>query len=529
MTSEILVNSNNREIRVALTENNLLAELFIEHRTNKGIVGNIYKGKITKVLPGMQVAFVDMGLDKAGFLCANDVNVTKVHEGGKKNWEIDTNNLTSSSPEEEVSSSNKDLPIGKVNHLVPIQDLLEEGQEIIVQVTKNPLGTKGARITNYIGLPGRYLVYLPTANETFVSRRIEDESERERLKIILQETGNPEQGYIVRTAGQYCEKNDFTLDLVFLHRLWDNLQKKLVTTPPCNILYEDLNLTFRSIRDLFTNDVSRILVDSEVEYQSCLEFCESYLPHIHNKVELYQQSSPIFDHFGIETEINRALDRKVWLKSGGYILIDETEALVAIDVNTGKYVGHSNPEETILKTNLEAVKEVVCQLRLRNIGGIIIVDFIDMLKEESKETVWNVLTQSLKGDRSRTKILKISELGLVEMTRKRARESLAQTLCTPCSYCDGKGHNKSPTTICNEIIRSVERLGSSNYLNRKNVEIEVHPCIHKIFLEEESSFLEQAEQEYGLDIKFLENHELHQEKYNITINQTRHIKKEGPL
>ena len=260
------------------------------------------------------------------------------------------------------------------------------------------------------------------------------------------------------------------------------------------------------------------LVDSKSEYQNCLEFCENYLPHIYNKIELYQKSAPIFDHFGIETEINRALDRKVWLKSGGYILIDQTEALIAIDVNTGKYVGSCDPEETILKTNLEAVKEIVFQLRLRNIGGIIIVDFIDMIREESKEAVWNGLTQSLKNDRSRTKILKISELGLVEMTRKRSRESLVQTLCNTCSYCDGKGHNKSPTTICNEIIRSVQRISTNNYLNRKNVTIEMHPFIYDVFFEEETSFLEQAEQEYGLEVKLIENHELHQEKYNISID-----------
>jgi len=527
MPSEILVNSNAREIRVALTENNQLAELFIEHRTNKGIVGNIYKGIVSKILPGMQVAFVDMGLDKAGFLCANDIDITKVSESKKKDWPVNYEKKSMSNLEEKNSPSNEEPTIGQINHRVSIQDLLEEGQEIIVQVTKSPLGTKGARITNYIGLPGRYLVYLPATKDTFISRRIEDEIERDRLKKILQEIGSPEEGYIVRTAGQDCKKNDFALDLDFLRRLWDSLKKKEKETLPYNLLYEDLSLTFRSIRDLFTSDVSRVVVDSKLEYQSCLEFCENYLPHIYNKIELYQKSSPIFDHFGIETEINRALDRKVWLKSGGYILIDETEALIAIDVNTGKYVGHSDPEETILKTNLEAVKEVVCQLRLRNIGGIIIVDFIDMLKEENKETVWNILTQLLKNDRSRTKILKISELGLVEMTRKRARESLVQTLCDICSYCHGKGHNKSPTTICNEIIRSVQRLGACNYTNRKTVTIEVPPCVYEIFFEEECSFLEQAEQEYNLDINLLENHKLHQEKHNITINQTSHTEKEG--
>ena len=518
MPSEILINSNAREIRVALTENNQLAELFIEHQAHKGIVGNIYKGKVTKVLPGMQVAFVDMGLDKAGFLCANDIEITEIPESKKKDWAIDQNKNTTSYQEEKSTLFDEGSSISKTKHQVPIQALLEEGQEVVVQVTKNPLGTKGARITMHIGLPGRYLVYLPTSSETFISRRIENETERTRLKTILQETENLEGGYIVRTAGQECEKIDFEPDLDFLHRLWERLQKKAEETPPCNILYEDLNLTFRSMRDLVTSDVARIVLDSKLEYQSCLKFCKDYLPHICNNIELYQEPAPIFDHFGIEIEINRALDRKVWLKSGGYILIDQTEALIAIDVNTGKYVGSCDPEETILKTNLEAVKEIVFQLRLRNIGGIIIVDFIDMIREESKEAVWNGLTQSLKNDRSRTKILKISELGLVEMTRKRSRESLVQTLCNTCSYCDGKGHNKSPTTICNEIIRSVQRISTNNYLNRKNVTIEMHPFVYDVFFEEETSFLEQAEQEYGLEVKLKENHELHQEKYNISID-----------
>jgi ribonuclease G len=271
------------------------------------------------------------------------------------------------------------------------------------------------------------------------------------------------------------------------------------------------------MRDLFTKEVNRMVVDSKSEYQNCLEFCENYLPHIYDKVELYEGPVPIFDHFGVEIEINRALDRKVWLKSGGYISIDQTEALIAIDVNTGKFVGHSDPEETILKTNLEAVKEVVYQLRLRNIGGIIIVDFIDMFKEESKEIIWNSLIQSLKGDRSRTKILKISELGLVEMTRKRVRESLAQTLCDTCFYCSGKGHIKSPATISNEIIRSIQRICTDNHLKQTNLKIEVHPSVYDLFFDEESSFLEEIEQEYGLEVKFLISHKIHQEKYNVIL------------
>ena len=517
MPSKILINANLREIRVALLENNQLAELFIEHRANKGIVGNIYKGTVTKILPGMQVAFVDIGSDKAGFLCVGDIDVSDILVSDYNQTSKQELAGVALNEEEETEVSEQDQSIIPIKHSIPIQSLLKEGQEVIVQVAKNPIGTKGARITTYITLPGRYLVYMPTIDHICVSRRIEDEGEKERLKTLISKIGNPGEGYIIRTAGQNCEKSDFEFDLSFLHRLWETLQKKAEETPPRNLLYEDLNLIFRSMRDLFTKEVSHMVVDSKSEYQNCLEFCKNYLPHVYDKVELYQGPVPVFDHFGVEIEINRALDRKVWLKSGGYISIDQTEALIAIDVNTGKFVGHSDPEETILKTNLEAVKEVVYQLRLRNIGGIIIVDFIDMLKEESKEIIWNSLIQSLKEDRSRTKILKISELGLVEMTRKRVRESLAQTLCDSCFYCGGRGHIKSPTTISNEIIRAIQRICTDDHLNQKNLTIEVHPSVYDLFFDEESSFLEEIEQEYGLEVKFLVSRELHQEKYNIVL------------
>lgn len=520
MPSEILINSNLREIRVAFIENNQLAELFVEHRANKGIVGNIYKGEVTKILPGMQVAFVDIGLEKAGFLCVADIDISSILDTEKDLTPRKNQDDIALNGEEEFQASEQDQSIIPIKHNIPIQNLLKEGQEVIVQIAKNPLGTKGARITTYITLPGRYLVYMPTISHIYVSRRIEDDGEKDRLKTLISDIGNPGEGYIIRTAGQNCEKSDFEFDLNFLHRLWGNLQKKVKETPPCNLLYEDLNLIFRSMRDLCTSEINRLVVDSKLEYQNSLEFCKNYLPHIYDKVELYQGSIPIYDHFGVEIEINRALDRKIWLKSGGYISIDQTEALIAIDVNTGKFVGHSDPEETILKTNLEAVKEVVYQLRLRNIGGIIIVDFIDMLKEESKEIIWNSLIQALKGDRSRTKILKISELGLVEMTRKRVRESLAQTLCDACFYCGGKGHIKSPTTISNEIIRAIQRVCTNNHLIQKNLRIEVHPSVYDLFFDEESSFLEEIEQEYGLEVKFLVSRELHQEKYNIVLEET---------
>jgi len=517
MPSEILINSSLREIRVALIENNQLTEIFIEHQANKGIVGNIYKGKVTKVLPGMQAAFVDIGLEKAGFLSASDVDITDILNPASTTLRSKKYANTKFNEEETNLNQQDEFP-RSVKHNIPIQELLKEGQEIIVQVAKNQLGTKGSRITSYISIPGRYLVYMPTIRDISVSRRIEDNEEKERLKTIISEIGNLEEGYIIRTAGKNCEKNDFTIDLKFLHNIWSNLQKNAAEATPCQLLYEDTNLTFRSMRDLFTNDVNRIVVDSKLEYQNCLEFCENYLPHILDKIELHQESTPIFEHFGVEVEINRALGRKIWLKSGGYISIDQTEALVAVDVNTGKFIGKNDLEETILKTNLEAVKEVAYQLRLRNIGGIIIVDFIDMLKEESKEVIWDALIQSLKSDRSRTKVLKISELGLVQMTRKRVRESLSQVLSNTCDYCGGKGHNKSPTTIYNEIIRAIQRTCTKNHLNQKNLSIEVHPLVYDLFFEEENSFLEELEQKYCLEIKFLVSDKLHQEKYNLVLN-----------
>jgi ribonuclease G len=508
MHSEIIINSNPREIRVALMENNQLVELFIEHKSNKGIVGNIYKGTVTKVLPGMQVAFVDIGLEKAGFLYVGDIDVLDMLDLEA----FEGNGIPLNSEQEKESG---DKPQRNFNHGIPIQDLLREGQEIMVQIAKNPLGTKGARITTYISLPGRYVVYMPTVNHINVSRRIEDETEKERLKTLMGEIGRPGEGYIVRTAGLGCEKEDFESDLNFLHCLWDKLETSSNGMEAGRLFYEDLNLISRSIRDLFTHDVKRLVIDSREDYDKCVEFCTNYLPHLVDKIEYHDDPSPIFDHNGIEIEINRALDRKVWLKSGGFITIDQTEALVAIDVNTGKFVGHSDPEETILKTNLEAVKEVVYQLRLRNIGGIIIVDFIDMAKEESKEIVWNALTLALKGDRSRTRILKISELGLAEMTRKRVRESLAQTLSDSCFYCGGKGTLKSPTTICYEIIREIQKLVSQK-LNPKAIQVEVHPSTYDLMYQEEIAFIEETEEKHKIEIIFQANPKMHQEKYNIT-------------
>ena len=294
----------------------------------------------------------------------------------------------------------------------------------------------------------------------------------------------------------------------------ENLKRKSEEVSAPHLVYEDLNLIFRSIRDLFTKETERLVIDSKSDFNKCLEFCSNYMPHLSDKIELYKDPMPIFEHYGVEPDINRALDRTIWLKSGGCIIIDQTEALVAIDVNTGKFVGHSDPEDTILQTNLEALKEVVYQLRLRNIGGIIIVDFIDMANEESKEIVSNALTQALKSDRSRTRILKISELGLVEMTRKRVRESLVQTLCDPCDYCEGKGYIKSPSTVCYEIIREIQRRGTDNITNKK-LDIKVHPIIYDMLFEVDSGLLEEMEKQNSLELTFNVNPKLHREKYYI--------------
>ena len=509
MASEIIINSNAREIRVALVENNQLAEIFIEHKAKKGIVGNIYKGVVTKILPGMQVAFVDIGLEKAGFLYVGDIDVIDLIELENDDEDSDDMELGKEGTSQEEGKSSRG------GQGIPIQDLLKEGQDIVVQIAKNPLGTKGARITSFITLAGRHIVYMPTINQVSVSRRIEGEAEKNRLRDLVAEIGRPDEGYIIRTAGLGRQKEDFLPDVNFLHKLWDNLQGRSDSQKAPCLLYEDLNLIFRSIRDLFNEDVESLVIDSKIDYEKCVEFCASYLPHLVDKIELYKEPVPIFDYYGIEIEINRALGRKIWLKSGGFITIDQTEALVAIDVNTGKFVGHTDPEETILKTNLEAVKEIVYQLRLRNIGGIIIVDFIDMAKEESKEIVWNSLTQELKFDRSRTNILKISELGLVEMTRKRVRGSLSQTLCDPCPYCDGKGHIKSPTTVCYEIIRALQRLVTNN-LTQKNITIEVPPPVYDLLFEEETSYLDDIEKSYNIEVNVKVNPKLHQEKYTIS-------------
>ncbi len=492
---------------MALLENRLITELFIERKSEQGIVGNIYKGTVSKVLPGMQVAFVDIGLKKAGFLYVSDID--SANDPNQMANYLDSGEESDSPMENQMEHDQSHLQ--GHGH---IEDMLQEGQQIMVQVSKDPMGTKGPRITSYITLPGRYLVYMPTVNQVGVSRRIADDAEKKRLRDMLVELRKNGSGYIVRTAAEGKESQDLSQDIAFLDKLWTSIKNYYESAPAPSVVYQDLNLIHRSMRDLFTGDVTNVIIDDVEEYQNAVAFCKSYLPEIADRIELYDQKEPIFDKYGLEIEIERALGRKVWLKSGGYIIIDQTEALTAIDVNTGKFVGKRDQEETILKTNLEAVQEIVYQLRLRNIGGLIIIDFIDMERQESKDKVYFALEQALKSDRSRTNILKISELGLVEMTRKRSRESLSRIQTTTCPYCEGRGSIKSNTTVLYEVYREIMRM-ARELGDKREIVCTVAPGVADLMFEDESSHLDHLERELDIRVIVKTDYTQHQERFLV--------------
>lgn len=500
------MNITKRETRLALIEEGQVAEIHLERKGEKGIVGNIYKGRVIKVLPGMQAAFVDIGLPRAAFLYVGDIH----HHVQDLNRIVDEEENEQEEPDENSLSDN--MP-EQIQELTPIEELLEEEQTILVQIAKEPLGSKGARITSHISIPGRHLVLMPTVDHIGVSRRIENEIERNRLKEIIQKIKPPSCGVIVRTVSENENTEKLLADLTFLAGTWQRILEKEKKGPAPSLLYEDLDLCLRGVRDLFTEDVTRLVVDSPLERQRILDFMDTFMPSLKPLVEVYDGDEPIFDHFGIEMELNKALGRKVWLKSGGYINIDFTEALVAIDVNTGRYVGKRNLQETILKTNLEAAKEIAYQLRLRNIGGIIIVDFIDMDRPADREKVSNALIEALKKDKQKTNILKISELGLVQMTRKRTRESLTRTLGEQCPYCEGKGFLKSQTTVCYEILRSIARHLADDEAPR--IKVTAHPEVIKLLFEQENDQLEEIQRSHETTIQLDPDPNLHQEQYEI--------------
>ncbi len=469
MGKRIVLNAGLTETRVAVQEGNLLTDLFLERHGQRSIVGSVYKGIVTNVLPGMQAAFVDIGLHKDAFLYAGDYTTnlgdyTRTMLGGgddDPDTDVDVEELEA---QREATA--------------PIEDLLRKGQEVLVQVSKESLGTKGARITSFISLPGRYLVYMPQARHIGVSRRIRDERERDRLRAALRTLGLPAGGYILRTNAEGRGEAEFAADVEFLGRLWSQIQARFEQASAPAPLHEEGDLTFRVVRDLLSPEVEAFIIDSKEVYDRCLGYVEALVPVLAERVRRHEDRQPVFEAFGVEKEIEKALRRRVWLKSGGYIVIDHTEALVSIDVNTGKYVGKRDFEQTVLKINLEAVGEVVRQIRLRDLGGIIIIDFIDMEHREHREQVYRALKKALAEDKARTNVLEISELGLVEMTRKRVRQDLRALLSVSCPTCKGNGIVKADTTLAAEIFRAVRaKVAAPDEANGREVVVRVHPDI----------------------------------------------------
>ncbi len=473
MTLEILVNVAPRETRAALLESGVVQELHVERTSRRGLVSNLYKGRVSRVLPGMQAAFVEIGLERTAFLHAADI----------------------------AGPRTEDTLVGaSLSALEDIRRLVNAGDDILVQVIKDPIGTKGARLTTFIALPSRYLVYMPRGQDIGVSARIEDESERARLKGVLGELADGAAGgYIVRTAAQGVSADQLRADMLYLAKLWEHVRSSSQAASPGSVVHEDLPLSLRVLRDELSRGVSRVLVDSAREYERMREFAATFMPETADLVELYAGPRPLFDLNGVEEEIARALDRKVPLKSGGHLVIDQTEAMTTIDVNTGAYVGHRTLEETIFRTNLEAAVSIARQLRLRNLGGIIIIDFIDMRDEPHRRAVLAALERALSGDRAQTHIVSLSPLGLVEMTRKRTRESLEHLLCGPCPSCEGRGFLRTPETICNEIFREIVR--QSRQFASRELLILAHQDVVDRLLDEESATLGELETQVGRPIR----------------------------
>jgi len=474
---EILVNVAPRETRAAVLENGVVQEIHVERTSRRGLVSNLYKGRVSRVLPGMQAAFVEIGLERTAFLHAADIA---------------------------RASSDDTLAVAMAAGLPPAEDirrLVNPGDDILVQVIKDPIGTKGARLTTFIALPSRYLVYLPRGLGVGISSRIEDEAERTRLKGALTALVGADApgGYIVRTAAQGVSPESLGEDMAYLARLWEHVRSRSAEAQPGSVVHEDLPLSLRVLRDELARGVSRVLVDSPREQAAMLEFAAAFVPGAAPTIELYAGPRPIFDLNGVEEEITRALDRKVPLKSGGHLVFDQTESMTTIDVNTGAYVGHRNLEETIFRTNLEAAVTIARQLRLRNLGGIIIIDFIDMRDEPHRRAVLAALERALSGDRAQTHIVSLSPLGLVEMTRKRTRESLEHLLCEPCPGCEGRGFVRTPETVCNEIFREIVR--QSRQFASRELLILAHQDVVDRLLDEESATLGELEAQVGRPIR----------------------------
>lgn len=461
MTVEILINVTAREARAAVVADGVLQEVLVERASRRGLLGNIYRGRVSRVLPGMQAAFVDVGLERTAFLHVSDIGPR-------------------------MAGSRDAMP--------DIRELLHEGDDVLVQVLKDPLGTKGARLTTFIAVPSRYLVLLPSGTGIGISARITDEAERERLKGIMGELADPAQprGCIIRTAAEGASPEALQADMRFLLRLWEMIRTRAAGQKPGSLVHEDLPLAVRVVRDIVTSGVERVLVDCAQSYARLCGFAESFMPELVPLIAHHAEPRPIMDLYGVEDEIQRALRRHVPLRSGGYVVIDQTEAMTTVDVNTGAYVGHRNLEETIFRTNLEAASTIARQLRLRNLGGIIIIDFIDMQDESHRQQVLEALRSAMASDHARPQIAQVSPLGLVEMTRKRTRESLEQIMCRRCPTCDGRGRVKTPETICYEIFREILR--QHRQFSFQEIIVLAHQDVIDLLLDEESASVAELEE-----------------------------------
>jgi ribonuclease G len=554
MTKEMIISSSAHETRVAILEDDQVAEIFIERERQRGVVGNLYKGRVSKVLPGMQSAFVDLGLERDGFLYVSDV-IASTEEFDRLETEEDEPGVTpggngspSAAQDDEAragASASSDNRKGKGHGErsaafggpaaanrggrrdrdrdkgpePKIEELVKEGQEIIVQVAKEPLGTKGARLTCHATMPGRFLVFMPTVDHVGVSRKIDSRDERGRLRGIVREFREQHGfagGVIIRTAAAGRPKEDIVSDLSYFHRVWTDIRQKSESSRAPAVVYQEQSLVAKLLRDLLSEEYSSIRIDNELEYRRVCELVDRIMPALSTRVKLYDKEYPILEEYGVQAEIDRALRSKVWLKSGGSIVINQTEALVAIDVNTGRYVGKKSAgrlEDTILKTNLEAVKEIVRQIRLRDLGGIIVLDFIDMEEKKNRQKVFQTVEQELRKDRAPSKTLQVSDFGLVIITRKRVKQSLERVLTEPCPYCSGSAVIKSSSTICYEILSEVRKISAD--LDGQTLVLRVNPDIARALREEERAVFKDLKQSLGRDITVRPDAQLHHEQFDL--------------
>jgi ribonuclease G len=501
----MVISSNGHETRVAILEDDQVTEVFIERERSRGVVGNIYKGRVSKVLPGMQSAFVDVGLERDAFLYVSDVLEP---------------------PDEDEDAADDDEPTGGRGDRrgrdrgpqAKIEELLKEGQEILVQVVKEPLGTKGARITSHATLPGRFLVFMPTVDHIGISRKIDNREERGRLRSIVREfreQRNFTGGVIIRTAAAGRPQQDILDDLGYFHQVWQEIRQKMESARAPAVIYREQSLVAKLLRDLLNEDYSAIRIDHEQEYRRVVNLIQRIMPNLVSRVRHYTKDYPIFEEYGVQAEIDKALRPKVWLKSGGYIVVNQTEALVAIDVNTGRYVGKKTGslEDTILKTNLEAVREIVRQIRLRDLGGIIVLDFIDMEEKKNRQKVFQAMDQELRKDRSPSKAVQVSDFGLIIITRKRVKQSLERQLTEPCPYCSGSGAIKSSSTICYEILAELRKVAAD--LDGRGVMLRVNPDIARALKEEERGVLRDIEASLGRAVTIKPDPHLHHEQFDV--------------